>query len=128
MKAIRVHQFGGPEVMKLEDVRDSRPAAGQAVVRVQATGVNPVDTYRRAGNAVPKQPLPYTPGSDASGTVESVGDGGTSVKVGDRVYTSGTAGAYYDGAYAEQVLCDDWQVHRLPANVSFSQGAAMNVP
>ena len=128
MKAIRVHQFGGPEVMKLEDVPDPKPAAGQVVVRVHATGVNPVDTYRRAGNAAPKQPLPYTPGSDASGVVESVGTGVTSVMVGDRVYTSGTASGFYDGAYAERVLCDAWQVHPLPPHVSFSQGAAMSVP
>jgi NADPH2:quinone reductase len=128
MKAIRVHQFGGPEVMKWEDVPDPKPASGQVVVRVHATGVNPVDTYRRAGNAAPKQPLPYTPGSDASGVVESTGPGVTGVKVGDRVYTSGTASGFYDGAYAERVLCDAWQVHPLPPAVSFSQGAAMNVP
>lgn len=128
MKAIRVHQFGGPEVMKLEDVPDPKPASGQVVIRVHATGVNPVDTYRRAGNVVPKQPLPYTPGSDASGVVESVGAGVTSVKVGDRVYTSGTTSGFYDGAYAERVLCDAWQVHNLPPRVSFSQGAGMNVP
>jgi NADPH2:quinone reductase len=128
MKAIRVHQFGGPEMMKLEDVPDPKPASGQVVVRIHATGVNPVDTYRRAGNAASKQPLPYTPGSDASGVVESVGAGVTSVKVGDRVYTSGTASGFYDGAYAERVLCDAWQVHPLPPQVSFSQGAAMNVP
>jgi NADPH:quinone reductase len=128
MKAIRVHQFGGPEVMKLEDVPDPRAGSGQVVVRVHATGVNPVDTYRRAGNAVPKQPLPYTPGSDASGVVESVGDGVANLKVGDRVYTTGSVGGIFDGAYVEQVLCDAWQVHPLPANVSFSQGAAINVP
>jgi NADPH2:quinone reductase len=128
MRAIRVHEFGGPEVMKLEEVPDPKPAAGQVVVRVHATGVNPVDTYRRAGNVAPKQPLPYTPGSDAGGVVESVGAGVTSVKAGDRVYTSGTASGFYDGAYAERVLCDAWQVHPLPPQVSFSQGAAMNVP
>ncbi len=128
MKAIRVHQYGGPEVLKWEDAPDPKPASGQVVVRVHATGVNPVDTYRRAGNATPKQPLPYTPGSDASGAVESVGAGVTGVKVGDRVYTSGTASGFYDGAYAERVLCDTWQVHPLPPAVSFPQGAAMNVP
>jgi NADPH:quinone reductase len=128
MKAIRVHQYGGPEVLKSEDVPDPRPASGQVVVRVHATGVNPVDTYRRAGSAVPKQPLPYTPGSDASGVVESVGAGVSGVKVGDRVYTSGTASGFYDGAYAERALCDAWQVHSLPPSVSFPQGAAMNVP
>ena len=128
MKAITVHQYGGPEVLQWEEAPDPKPAAGQVVVRVRATGVNPVDTYRRAGNAVPKQPLPYTPGSDASGTVESVGAGVTGLKAGDRVYTSGTASGLYDGAYAERVLCDAWQVHPLPPAVSFPQGAAMNVP
>src|SRR5579862_1312029 len=118
MKAIRVHQFGDPEVMKLEDVPDSKSEAGQVVVRVHATGVNPIDTYRRAGTAVPKPSLPYTPGSDASGVVESVGDGVTSVKVDDRVYTSGTTSGNSDGAYGERVLCDAWQVHPLPAKVS----------
>ena len=114
--------------MKLEDVPDPTPANGQVVVRVHAVGVNPVDTYRRAGNAAQKPSLPYTPGSDAGGVVESVGAGVTSVKVGDRVYTGGTASGSADGAYAERVLCDDWQVHKLPPNVSFAQGAAMNVP
>jgi len=115
-------------VMKLEDVPDPKPTSGQVVVRVHATGVNPVDTYRRAGNAAQKPSLPYTPGSDASGVVESVGAEVTSVKVGDRVYTSGTASGSYDGAYAERALCDAWQVHPLPPQVSFAQGAAMNLP
>ena len=119
MKAIRVHQFGGPEVMKLEDVPDPKPAPGQVVVRVHATGVNPVDTYRRAGNAVPKQSLPYTPGSDASGVVELVGDGVTTVKIGDRVYTNGSI----TGVCAELALCEESRVHHLPSNTSFAQGA-----
>jgi NADPH2:quinone reductase len=128
MKAIRVHQFGGPEVMKVEDAPVPNPAEGQIVIRVQATGVNPVDTYRRAGNAAQKPALPYTPGSDASGVVESVDANVKGVKAGDRVYTSGTASGFYDGAYAERVLCEAWQVHTLPPQVSFAQGAAMNVP
>src|SRR5579859_8020831 len=128
MKAICVHEFGGPEVMKLEDASDPKSTSGQVVVRVHATGVNPVDTYRRAGAAVPKQALPYTPGSDASGVVESIGEGVTQVKVGDRVYTTGSVSGIFDGAYAERVLCDAWQVHLLPPNVPFSQGAAINVP
>jgi NADPH2:quinone reductase len=124
MKAIRVSAYGGPEVLKLEDVPAPKPEANQVLVRNHAAGVNPVDTYLRANidNRGPK--LPYTPGSDAAGVVEAVGSGVTRVKAGERVYVAGTA----SGAYAEQLLCAETQVHPLPANVSFAQGAAMNVP
>ena len=124
MKAIRVSAYGGPEVMKLEDVPTPKPEANQVLVRNHAAGVNPVDTYLRsnADNRGPK--LPYTPGSDSAGVVEAVGAGVTSVKAGDRVYVGGTV----SGAYAETSLCNETQVHPLAANVSFAQGAAMNVP
>ena len=124
MKAIRVHEFGGPEVMKLEEVPNLAPGPGQVVVSVKAVGVNPVDSYIRAGTYAAKPPLPYTPGMDAAGTVEAVGEGVESVEVGERVYVAGTL----RGAYAEQTLCDAWQVHRLPERVSFAQGAGVNVP
>ena len=124
MKAIRVHEFGGPEVMKLEEVPNLAPGPGQVVVSVKAVGVNPVDSYIRAGTYAAKPPLPYTPGMDAAGTVEAVGEGVESVKVQERVYVAGTL----RGAYAEQTLCDAWQVHRLPERVSFAQGAGVNVP
>ncbi len=124
MKAIRVSEYGGPSVLKLEDVPTPSPGSGQVLVRNHAVGVNPVDTYLRSNtdNRGPK--LPYTPGSDASGVVEAVGAGVTSVKAGDRVYVGGTL----TGAYAELALANDVQVHPLPQNVSFAQGAAMNVP
>src|SRR5678815_2583215 len=86
MKAIRVHEFGLPAVMKLEDVPDPRPAANQLVIAVKAAGVNPVDTYMRAGTYAKKPPLPYTPGFDAAGIVESVGPDVRRFKPGDRVY------------------------------------------
>jgi NADPH2:quinone reductase len=123
VKAIRVHEFGGPEVMRLEEMPDLRPGPGQVMIRVKAAGVSPTDTYTRAGISR-KPPLPYTPGIDAAGIVESVGEGVTGVKVGARVYVSGTI----SGAYAEQALCDESQVHPLPEKVSFAQGAAINVP
>ncbi len=124
MKAIRVSEYGGPSVLKIEDVPTPQPGPNQVLVRNHAVGVNPVDTYLRANvdNRGPK--LPYTPGSDASGVVEAVGAGVTRVKPGDRVYTAGTV----SGAYAEFSLCTDTQVHPLAANVTFSQGAAMNIP
>jgi NADPH2:quinone reductase len=124
MKAIRVHTFGGPDAMILEDIPDLRPGPGEVVVRVQAAGINPVDTYVRSGTYQIKPPLPYTPGMDAAGTVESMGEKVDGVSVGERVYLSGSI----TGTYAEQALCDTKQVHPLPENVSFSQGAGVNVP
>ena len=125
MKAIRVSAFGGPEVLKLEDVPDPRaPQAGEVLVRLKAVGVNPVDTYQRAGAYGAANPaLPYTPGSDAAGVVEAVGPG-SDLQAGQRVYTSGTL----TGAYAELALCRRSQVHQLPARVTDAQGAAVNVP
>jgi len=124
MKAIRVSEYGGPAVLKVEDVPTPQPGPSQVLVRNHAVGVNPVDTYLRANvdNRGPK--LPYTPGSDSAGVVEAVGPGVTRVKVGDRVYVGGTV----SGAYAELALCGETQVHPLPANATFAQGAAMNVP
>jgi NADPH2:quinone reductase len=124
MKAIRIHAFGGPEVLRLEDIPAPRPAAGQVLIRVRAAGVNPYDTYMRNGTYAIKPPLPYTPGSDAAGTIESVGDGVTRFKPGDRVYTANTL----TGAYAEQALALESQVIRLPDRASFSQGAGLWVP
>lgn len=123
MKAIRVHQFGDPQVMKLEDVPDPKPAAGQVLVRVKAVGVNPVDTYIRAGKYGPRQ-FPFTPGADAAGIVEAVGPGVTAFKPGQRVYVAGSI----TGTYAELALCNEDQVHPLPENVTFAQGAAVGVP
>jgi len=128
MKAIRVHQFGDPSVMKLEDVPDPKPESNQVLVRLRAAGVNPYDTYMRSGAYAPPPALPYTPGADAAGIVEAVGEGVRGVAPGDTVYIGGTAQGRAIGAYAEMALCEPAQVHRLPASVSFSQGAAINVP
>jgi NADPH2:quinone reductase len=123
MKAIRVHEFGGPEVMKLEEVADLAPGPGQVVLRVHAVGVNPVESYIRTGTYAMKPNLPYTPGNDAAGVVAAIGAGVTHVNAGDRVYISGSL----SGSYAEQTLCLEAQVHPLPDTVSFEQGAAMGV-
>ena len=124
MKAIRVHEFGGPEVLKLDDLDDLKAGAGQVVVRVKAAGVNPYDTYMRQGTYAIKPSLPYTPGSDAAGSVETVGEGVKGFAPGDKVYVGGTL----TGAYAEQTLAEEWQVHRLPPGVTLAQGAGVNVP
>jgi len=131
MKAIRVHQFGDPSVMKLEDVPDPVPASGQILVKVKAAGVNPVDTYIRAGQYAALPPLPYTPGADGAGIIEAVGPSDTSVNgfaPGDRVYIGGTVAGRAYGSYAEKALCVADQVHQLPKEISFAQGAALNVP
>ena len=124
MKAIRIHEFGGPEVMRLEEVPDPQVGPGQVLVRVFAIGVNPVDTYIRAGMYPSKPRLPYTPGSDAAGIIEAVGEGVTRARTGDRVYVAGTT----SGAYAELALCNESQVHTLPQSITFAQGAGVNVP
>src|SRR5688572_28533878 len=123
MKAIVVREFGGPDVMKLEDVAVPAPGPGQLLVRVAAVGVNPVDGYIRSGTYARKPSLPYTPGTDIAGTVESAGEGVTRFTTGARVYAHNAV-----GGYAEFALCEEWQAHPLPAHVSFSQGAAVGVP
>jgi NADPH2:quinone reductase len=124
MKAIQVHKFGGPEVLELHEVPTPKPGAGQILVRVHGAGVNPYDTYMRAGTYTIKPRLPYTPGSDAAGTVEAVGDGVKKVKAGDRIYTAKTL----TGAYAEYTLVDETQAYPLPAKITFAQGAGLWVP
>ena len=128
MQAIRVHQFGGPEVMKLEDVPDPKPGPGQVLVRLHAAGVNPVDAYVRAGTYTISATLPFTPGSDGAGVIEAVGDGVKQWKQGDRVYIFGTASGIRAGAYAQFAVCTASQVHSLSDTATFAQGAAIGVP
>lgn len=124
MRAILIHEFGGPDVLKLEEVPDPQAGQGQVVVRVHAIGVNPVDTYIRSGVHAVKPKLPFTPGMDAAGVVESVGENVTRVSKGDRVYVAGSL----TGTYAELTLCEEHQVHPLPDACSFQQGASVGVP
>jgi NADPH:quinone reductase len=124
MKAIRAHEFGGPEVLRVEEIPAPKPGPGQILVRIKAAGVNPVDAYILSGKYAAKPNLPYTPGKDAAGVVEAVGDGVRDFKPGDRVYV----GDSLTGTYAEFALCEPLQVHPLPDKVSFAQGAAVHVP
>jgi NADPH2:quinone reductase len=124
MKAIRVKEFGGPEVMRLEEVPELKPGPGEVVVRIRAAGVNPVETYIRAGTYARKPSLPYTPGTDGAGTIEAAGKNATRFAPGARVYVAGSL----SGTYAEQALCDESSVFPLAAHVSFAQGAALGVP
>ena len=123
MKAIRVHAFGGPEVMQPETVPDPVPGAGQVVVRLMAAGVNPVDTYIRSGKYGKLPALPYTPGADGAGVIAAAG-GGTPWKAGQRVWVAGSI----SGTYAEAALCETGRIFALPDAVSFAQGAALGIP
>ena len=124
MKRIGVHELGGPEVMRLEEAPPLIARPGQVLVRVKAAGVNPVDTYVRAGQYGYHPEVPYTPGADGAGIVESTGEGATHVKVGDRVYGA----RCLSGSYAEQALFDALHVQPLPDSLTFSQGASIGIP
>ena len=125
MKAIRVHKFGGPEVLQYEtNVPIPKTAPGTVLVRVHAVGVNPVETYIRAGAYARKPKLPFTPGNDCAGVVEEVGSGISQFKKGDRVYVGGTL----SGAYAEYALVEANKTQLLPDAISFEQGTALGVP
>jgi len=124
MHAIRVHEFGAPEVMHLEDVATPQPTGTQVLVKVQAVGVNPVETYIRSGQYAATPTLPYTPGKDAAGVVEAVGDEVKHWQAGDRVYTANSI----SGAYAEYTLAEENDLGLLPDNVSFEQGAGIWTP
>ncbi|HSL94889.1 MAG TPA: alcohol dehydrogenase catalytic domain-containing protein, partial [Thermoleophilia bacterium] len=153
MRAVRIHRFGGPEVLVVEDVPEPSPGPGEVLVRVSAAGVNPVDTYKRAGVYAELPRPPYTPGGDAGGVVVALGPstaggagdttdssaagepaaGGAppapgepvwSPAPGDRVYTSGSL----TGTYAELALCRAGDVRPLPDGLTFAQGAAVGTP
>ena len=123
MKAIVVEKFGGPEVLRLKDVPDPEPGPGRLVVSLKAIGVNPVDTYIRAGTYTRAAALPWTPGTDAAGFVEAAGPG-SPFKPGERVYVYGAVG----GVYAEKAAVEFTHAFPLPDGLSFEQGAAIGVP
>lgn len=124
MKAIIVREYGEPEVMNLEEVATPEPVGTEVLVRIKAAGVNPVDTYLRTGNHAHAPKLPYTPGNDGAGIVESVGPDVNRFKPGDRVYTAGSA----TGTYAEFAVCREADLGLLPENVSFEEGAGIWTP
>ncbi len=117
MKAIRVHTPGGPEVLRYEDAPLPEPQAGQALVRLEAIGVNFIDVYHRMG--LYKQSLPFTPGLEGAGTVAKVAPGMTDVAVGDRV-----AWAAAPGSYAEAVAAPVARLVKVPAGVDAASAAA----
>jgi len=112
--------------MVLETLPDPVPLADEVLVKIEAVGVNPVDTYIRSGNYARMPKFPYIPGSDGAGVIESVGSGVTDFSVGDRVYmVSDGLGL---GAYAEKIACPKSNIARIPDGISFEQAAAINIP
>jgi NADPH2:quinone reductase len=118
MKAIRVQSPGGPDVLKYEEVPDLKPGPGQVLIKLHAIGVNFIDVYHRTG--LYKLPLPFTPGMEGSGVVESVGTDVTEVQLGDRVAYAMTV-----GAYAELAVVPSRQLVKIPATMDFSSAAAV---
>ncbi|XP_030063581.1 zeta-crystallin [Microcaecilia unicolor] len=125
MRAVRVLQFGGPDVLKVSsDVPVLNPEDNQVLIKVHACGINPVETYVRSGSFAIKPALPYTPGSDVAGVIERTGKGVAAFKKGDRVFTIGTI----TGGYAEYTTASVDTVYPLPDKLSFKQGAAIGIP
>jgi len=122
MKAVRVHRFGGPEVLQVDEVPEPEPGPGEVLIRLRAAGVNPVEAYIRAGQYAALPSLPYIPGSDGAGEVAAVGEGVTRLRPGDRVYVHGAP------TYAEFTVAREDAVWPLPGNLTFEQGAGIGVP
>ena len=124
MKAIRVHEFGGPENMVYEDAPDPAPGEGEVLVRVKSAGVNPLDMATRSGKhaASAMMNLPYIPGVEAAGVVEMVGPGVTGVKEGEKVY-----GRAVSGSYAELTRIAEIEVSRVPDGFSFEDAAGIPI-
>ena len=124
MKAIVVARYGNPEELQLREIPRPVSGPGQILVRLEAAGVNPVDTYLRSGAQGYAPALPFTPGMDGAGTVEAVGKNIRSFEPGARVYVAGSL----TGTYAEYCLANPDQVFPLPGELDFAQGACLGVP
>ncbi len=128
MKAIVVSRFGDESVLEYKDAPDPEPGDREVRVRMHAVGVNPVETYIRAGQYAMKPSLPYTPGNDGAGVVDKVGRGVTKVAVGDRVFVAAALAKRNTGTYAELTVCDADAVQALPDSVTFQEGAGLGTP
>lgn len=125
MKAVRVHELGGPQVLRYEEVPDPKPKANEAVVKIEAAGVNYLDIYYRSGfhwGSHHNRSLPYVPGAEGAGVVVKVGADVTEVRAGDRVAYGISNG---QGSYAELVAVPSWHLFKLPESVDLQTGAAV---
>ncbi|MEE8246617.1 MAG: alcohol dehydrogenase catalytic domain-containing protein, partial [Alphaproteobacteria bacterium] len=132
MKAIVVHEWGGPEVMGLEEVPDPAPGPDEVVVKIERAGVNPVETYIRSGIYPVLPELPFVPGLDAAGVVEAVGADvanlAANLAMGQRVYVACGAVRRATGCYAERIAVSARAVFGWPDGTSVAQGAAIGTP
>ena len=125
MKAVRIHRFGSPEVISLDDVPKPAPRNGEVVVRVNAAGIGPWDSLIRKGESVLEQPLPLTLGSDLSGVVDSIGVGVEKLKVGDEVF--GVTNERFTGAYAEYAVAKAAMLAPKPKSLNHTHAASVPV-
>jgi len=117
MKAIRIHEYGGPEVLRLEEIPLPEPGSGEVRVKIEVSGVNYIDIYHRTGLYPSK--IPFSPGMEGAGVVDAVGDNVSEVEIGDRVVY-----AMQQGSYAEFAVVPSWKLVQLPENLDFQSGAA----
>ena len=125
MKAAFIEKTGGPEEIQYGGFSDPVPALGQVLVRISAVSVNPIDTYIRGGKVDMQLPLPYIVGSDFSGTVESVGEGVTQWKIGDRVWGANQGGHGRQGTFAELACVNQEWLHVIPEGIKGEDAASM---
>ncbi|MCC8181105.1 MAG: NADPH:quinone reductase [Planctomycetes bacterium] len=128
MKTIIVAKFGDENVLEYKDAPVPEPNDNEVRVKLEAIGVNPVETYIRSGQDGNKPALPYTPGNDGAGTIDAVGKNVETVAQGDRVFIAAASAKRNTGTYAEYVVCDADAVKLLPPGVSFAQGAGLGTP
>ncbi|MEX0803211.1 MAG: quinone oxidoreductase [Candidatus Binatia bacterium] len=125
MKAVRVHELGGADVLRYEEAPEPKPKAGEVLVRIAAAGINYLDIYYRSGfhwGGHHRRPLPYIPGAEAAGTVVEVGPDVTDVRAGDRV-AYGISNGY--GSYAEFYAVPAWHLYKIPSSIAFEPAAAI---
>ncbi|MFC7250812.1 NADPH:quinone reductase [Halomicroarcula sp. GCM10025324] len=126
MRAVRLHEHGGTDVLGVEETDRPEPADDELLVEVAAAGVNPVDTYFRDGSYTPAS-LPFSPGVDVAGVVSATGDGVTGFEPGDRVYGTGIGNAAHQGAYAEYATVPTDRVVHLPDGADLTEAGAAGV-
>jgi len=127
MKAVQFHSFGGPEVLRLDDVPDPVPGPDDVIIQVKAAGVNPADTYMRNGTYRIQPPLPCIPGGDAAGDVLAVGENVSGLAVGDRVFAGVAMGLDFTGCYAELAKRPATHVLPIPDGISYAEAVAFGV-
>lgn len=128
MKAIVVSEFGDEAVLRYQDAPMPEPGENEVRIRMEATGVNPVETYIREGKYGKLPPLPYIPGNDGAGVIDEIGGGVENVTIGQRVFVAATLAKRNTGTYAEYTVCDADAVQPLPDGISFTEGAGLGTP